>query len=143
MRFFCVFLNLVPLACSAPQNGGRRTTVKAKFVGDLGNTDHNVAGKVYIIDDDTMAIDKFSYDNKGFGVYIHVATKGRNVGGYVKNKILVPYPSGTEGEPIMKKYSGKGQLILDLKQVGVSAKDVKWVSVWCTVFNQSFGHLVV
>ena len=30
---------------------------------------------MYIIDDDTMAIDKFSYDNKGFGVYIHVATK--------------------------------------------------------------------
>ena len=32
-------------------------------------------GKVYIIDEDTLAIDKFGYDGDGFGVYIHVATK--------------------------------------------------------------------
>merc|ERR1711922_114043 len=143
--FFCVLsmTGLVVLAHPAPQQAGGQRTVKAKFVGDLVETDHGVAGKVYIINENTMAIDKFSYDNDGFGVYTHVATKGRGKKGFVKNKILVPYPSGTQGEPISKKYSGDGQLIIDLKQVGVKASEVKWLSVWCTVFNLSFGHVVV
>ena len=64
------------------------------FVGDLTETDHDVAGKVYILDQDTLVIDEFSFDNNGFGVYINVATKGRNKKQWAKNRIDVPYPSG-------------------------------------------------
>ena len=37
------------------------------------------------------------------------------------------------------------QTVINLRiylQVGVKARDVKWLSVWCTVFQQSFGHVV-
>ena len=64
------------------------------FVGDLTDTDHDVAGKVYILDQDTLVVDEFSFDNNGFGVYINVATKGRNKKQWAKNRIDVPYPSG-------------------------------------------------
>jgi len=123
----------------APQ-GGRQ--VEVTFIGDLTKTDHDVAGKVYILDEDTLVIDEFSYDGNGFGVYINVATKGRNLKGYIKNRIDVPYPAGSEGEPIEEVYEGDGQLVIDLSQVGVKASDVKWLSVWCTVFERSFGHVV-
>ena len=112
---------------------------QVEFVGDLIETDHGVGGKVYILDQDTLVIDEFSFDNDGFGVYINVATKGRNKKAWAKNRIDVPYPSGrshnspvcnlwqpdlfdagTEGEPIEKLYKGDGQLIIDLKQVQTS-----------------------
>ena len=63
-------------------------------MGKLTDTDHDVAGKVYILDQDTLVIDEFSFDNNGFGVYINVATKGRNKKQWAKNRIDVPYPSG-------------------------------------------------
>ena len=65
-------------------------------MGDLEKTEHDVSGKVYILDDDTLVIDEFSYDGNGFGVYINVATRGRNLKGYIKNRIDVPYPNDTE-----------------------------------------------
>lgn len=55
-----------------------------------------MAGKVYILDDDTLVIDEFSYDGNGFGVYLNVATRGKNLKGYIKNRIDVPYPADTE-----------------------------------------------
>ena len=70
--------------------------MEVTFVGDLEKTEHDVSGKVYILDDDTLVIDEFSYDGNGFGVYINVATRGRNLKGYIKNRIDVPYPADTE-----------------------------------------------
>ena len=67
---------------------------QVEFVGDLIETDHGVGGKVYILDQDTLVIDEFSFDNDGFGVYINIATKGRNKKAWAKNRIDVPYPSG-------------------------------------------------
>merc|ERR1711935_393412 len=129
---------LAPLSCAAPQGGQE---VEVTFVGDLVDTDHGVQGKVYVLDEDTLVIDEFSFDNDGFGVYINVATKGRNKKQWAKNRIDVPFPSGTSGEPIEQFYNGNGQLLIDLKQVGVKANEVKWLSVWCTVFDLSFGHV--
>ena len=51
--------------------------------------------QVYILDQDTLVIDQFSYDGNGFGVYINVATRGRNLKGYAKNRIDVPFPTGS------------------------------------------------
>jgi len=138
MNKYFVLLSFAALTFSSPQ-GGRQVDVT--YIGDLTDTEHDVGGKVYVLDQDTLVIDEFSYDGNGFGVYINVATKGRNLKGYAKNRIDVPYPSGSEGEPIEDKYTGDGQLVIDLKQVGVKARDVKWLSVWCTVFEMSFGHV--
>ena len=44
------------------------------FVGDLTDTDHDVAGKVYILDQDTLVVDEFSFDNNGFATPIKVST---------------------------------------------------------------------
>ena len=125
-----------------PAKAQQAGKVEVEFVGDLIETDHGVGGKVYILDQDTIVIDQFSFDNDGFGVYINVATRGRNKKSWTRWRIDVPYPSGTEGEPIEKLYKGDGQIILDLKQVGVKARNVKWLSFYCTVFEQSFGHVV-
>jgi len=138
MNKYFVLLSFAALTFSSPQ-GGRQVDVT--YIGDLTDTEHDVGGKVYVLDQDTLVIDEFSYDGNGFGVYINVATKGRNLKGYAKNRIDVPYPSGSEGEPIEDQYTGDGQLVIDLKQVGVKARDVKWLSVWCTVFEMSFGHV--
>ena len=70
--------------------------MEVTFVGDLTKTDHDVGGKVYILDQNTLVIDQFSYDGNGFGVYINVATKGRNLKAHAKNRIDIPYPSGSE-----------------------------------------------
>ena len=70
--------------------------VEVTFVGDLTKTDHDVSGKVYILDQNTLVIDEFSYDGNGFGVYINVATRGKNLKAFAKNRIDIPYPSGSE-----------------------------------------------
>ena len=70
--------------------------MEVTFVGNLIKTDHDVGGKVYILDQNTLVIDQFSYDGNGFGVYINVATRGRNLKTFAKNRISVPYPFGTE-----------------------------------------------
>ena len=85
---------VLALSGAAPQQGGRE--VEVTFIGDLTDTEHQVSGKVYVLDEDTLVIDQFSYDGNGFGVYINVATKGRNKKTWAKNRIDVPYPSGTE-----------------------------------------------
>merc|ERR1712215_11578 len=141
-RIIVLMTILAPLALSMPQPQGGGSVREVTYVGELGDTDHDVGGKVYILDQDTLVIDNFSYDNEGFGVFINVATKGNNLKSWERNRIDVPYPSGTQGEPIEKKYTGNGQLLIDLSQVGVKADQVKWLSVWCTVFQQSFGHVV-
>ena len=92
IHLFQLFCFAVP-ALSSPQ-GGRQVDVT--YIGDLTDTEHDVGGKVYILDQDTLVIDEFSYDGNGFGVYINVATKGRNLRAYAKNRIDVPYPSGSE-----------------------------------------------
>ena len=75
-----------------PPQGGLMVTVT--YAGYLKDTEHGVGGTVYVLDQDTLVIDKFSYDGIGFGVNINVADKGRNLKGYEKNRISVPYPSG-------------------------------------------------
>ena len=95
----------------SPQ-GGRQVDVT--YVGDLTDTEHDVGGKVYILDQNTLIIDEFSYDGNGFGVYINVATKGRNLKGYEKNRIDVPYPSGSQvrsntGNVFQAKYDSQGR----------------------------------
>ena len=76
------------------QAGGRE--VEVTFVGDLTKTDHDVGGKVYILDQNTLVIDQFSYDGNGFGVYINVATRGKTLKAFAKNRIDIAYPSGSE-----------------------------------------------
>ena len=56
------------------------------YVGDLTETDHKVGGSVYILDQDTLVIDEFTYDGDGFGVYINVAIDGKNLDDYEENR---------------------------------------------------------
>ena len=95
-------------------------SAKRTKVGELIDTDHDVSGTVYIVNQDTIMIDRFSFDNNGFGVYINVATEGANKKAWARNRIDVPYPSGSEGEPIDQEYTGSkaDKLIINLKQVG-------------------------
>merc|ERR1712203_1009805 len=89
LKYFLVSCVLA-LSGAAPQQGGRE--VEVTFIGDLTDTEHQVSGKVYVLDEDTLVIDQFSYDGNGFGVYINVATKGRNKKTWAKNRIMCHIP---------------------------------------------------
>ena len=68
--------------------------------------------------------------------------QGNDVRGFENNKVIVPYPSGSLGAPLEGLYRGEGRLVVDLRQLGVKAGQVRWLSVWCTVVEQSLGHVV-
>jgi hypothetical protein len=59
---------------------------------------------VYIVDEDTLLIDKFRYDGKGFGVYINVATTGKNKAQFAANRIDIPYPTGSKVTRVSSSY---------------------------------------
>merc|ERR1739845_16417 len=149
---------LVLAVCQAIPGPMKRATgcVRSsdECVGKLVETDHSVTGTVYIRDQNTLVIDDFRYDANGFGVYINVSNKKRNHA-LAKNRINVPYPTGSQGEPIEIGFeNGGGCLVIDLKQLEgtqdvkslglnkIKADDITWLSVWCTVFNLDFGHTV-
>ena len=113
--------------------------VSVTFVGHLVDTEHHVGGVVYVLDQDTLVIDQFSYDGVGFGVHVNVA--GGNMKGFEKNRIRVPYPTGAGDKPLVK-YDGDGQLVIDISKVGVKARDIKWLSIWCRDYQMSFGHVL-
>ena len=52
--------------------------------------------QVFIQDEDTLVIENFRYDGKGFGVYINVATTGNNKKQWAANRIDIPYPTGAK-----------------------------------------------
>ena len=130
-------LSVVVPILPIPQ-GGRHVNVT--YIGDLLDTEHEVNGKVYTLGMDKVVLDEFSYDGVGFPVYINIATEGRNLKGYENNRIGVPYPSGADGEHI-KKYDGDGQLVINMKQVGVKVRNIKWLSIWCSIYQLSLGHV--
>ena len=78
-----------------PQRG---QTVDVTYVGDLTETDHKVGGSVYILDQDTLVIDEFTYDGDGFGVYINIAIDGKNLDDYEENRYLAPDLGYNTGE---------------------------------------------
>ena len=61
--------------------------------------------------------------------------------GFEKNRIRVPYPTGAGDKPLVK-YDGDGQLVIDISKVGVKARDIKWLSIWCRDYQMSFGHVL-
>ena len=113
----------------------------SRYVGELQDTNHGVSGRVSIRDRDTLVIDSFTYNNRGAAVYIHVATRGHSLAEFAANKVIVPYPTGSKRQPIERVYAGE-TLIVDLKQIGVEASQVKYLTVWCTIINQSFGYIL-
>ena len=114
--------------------------MRVTYVGHLVDTEHDVGGTVYVLDENTLVIDDFSYDGVGLPVGVFVARKGRNLQGYEKNRIRVPYPTGVRGRPL-DKYDGDGQLVIDTSQLGIKTRDIKWLSIWCEDYQMSFGHL--
>ena len=62
--------------------------------------------QVYILDKDRLVIDGFSYDGKGFGVYIHVATQVSTII-FGENTGLPPPPPHTVKKKKRKKRKKK------------------------------------
>ena len=114
--------------------------VRVTYVGYLEDTEHDVGGAVYVLDENTLVIDDFSYDGVGLPVAVFVAKEGRNLRGYEKNRIKVPYPRGARARPL-DKYEGDGQLVIDTSQLGIKVDEIKWLSIWCEDYQMSFGHL--
>ena len=90
--FYMIMITLIPLTLQATapvflgnaanpeiQNGGGLANQDggARSVGNLVQTSHDVGGEVSILDEDTLVINRFSYDNRGLAVYIMIATQVR------------------------------------------------------------------
>lgn len=113
-------------------------SISVVVVGDLINSLHSVSGTVYAYNTSTLIIDKFSFDGQGAGVYLIAATQGSNRNEYIRNAIDIPYPQGTTTS-IDRAYNNERiSITLPLE---ISAKDIKWLSVWCRAFAISFGDV--
>ena len=49
--------------------------------------------------------------------------------------------SGSGDGTIKEKYEGDEQLVIDISQVGMKARDIKWLSIWWRDYQISFGHV--
>ena len=133
-------LHLLGAVLLLPMISARMVTVT--YVGHLRDTVHDIGGLVFILDQNNLVIDQFSYDGQGFGVNIFIAAHGRNLRGFEKNRVLVPYPARAGNQSIEGNFKGDGQMVIDVSQVGLRTKDIKWLSLWCTEYMISFGHVL-
>ena len=116
------------------------------FVGEFTNIIHGIKGKVYIIDEQTLLIRGFEYDGQGPDAFFLAGTSGRRPS--AKGTIL-PYPSngrfysyGDKSVPLLEnEFKGDEQIELKLPK-GMKTTDLKWLSVWCRLFNMDFGNVV-
>ena len=68
-------------------------------VGELSTLQYEVAGTVYIVDEDTLKIEDFNYNGKGPDAFFYVGESGSPSG----SGTLVPYPKGSDGDTILTK----------------------------------------
>jgi hypothetical protein len=90
---------------------------------------HSVAGRVVIVDDDTLRIEDFHYDGGGPAVYLYLGRANTNAA-FRQGVALGPLLSG----PV---YRGD-DLVIDVP-ADISLSDYTAISVWCAAFNISFG----
>ena len=68
-------------------------------VGELRTLQHEVAGIVYIMDENTLKIEDFSYDGTGPDAFFYVGKSGSPSG----TGTLVPYPEGSSTDTVLTK----------------------------------------
>ncbi|CAB4068326.1 Putative epidermal cell surface receptor [Lepeophtheirus salmonis] len=117
-------------------------------LGEFETLYHNVKGHVYAYNESTLFIQDFSYDGTGPDAYFWI---GINSPTPNSDGLLIQYPDNGENDssssgyevdaPVLGAYD-KENIVLRLPE-GITADQLKWISVWCRAFAVDFGHLII
>ncbi|XP_040573010.1 uncharacterized protein sas isoform X2 [Lepeophtheirus salmonis] len=117
-------------------------------LGEFETLYHNVKGHVYAYNESTLFIQDFSYDGTGPDAYFWI---GINSPTPNSDGLLIQYPDNGENDssssgyevdaPVLGAYD-KENILLRLPE-GITADQLKWISVWCRAFAVDFGHLII
>merc|ERR1712179_230692 len=115
----------------------------AGSVGNFRTYYHGIRGQVNILSPSQLSITNFQYDGQGptWGtgrgtVYFWYATEGNNKRAYEANRKIIRSTGALNGRG---PYRGQ-QITINLP-AGVDANNIKWLSVWCELFNINFGDV--
>jgi len=119
--------------------GQRRPKEAERYVGPFVETQHGIAGDVYIIDNSTLYIADFNYDGQGPSV-VFFGGEEEDVGRGVQ--ISYPYRRNIGILGVRKlKAIRKRDITINLPPK-LNANQMVWMSVWCDTFQVSFGHVL-
>merc|ERR1712218_94980 len=111
-------------------------------VGNFRTYYHGIRGQVNILSPNQISITNFQYDGQGptdgtgkGTVYFWYATEGNNRREYEANRQVI------RSEPLNGKGPYRSQDITITLPAGVDARNIKWLSVWCELFNINFGDV--
>ena len=138
MHHWSLFLLLLP-SCqpSSPPS--------VSYLGSFTQHQHNVQGLLASLGPSHLVITEFHYDGLGPAVYFLVGSWGPPG----PHGTILSYPgegraysyTDPRASSLQRAYTNE-TVMLELPP-GLSTEAVAWVSVWCRVFSQSFGEVLV
>jgi len=113
-------------------------------IGDFKNLHHGIGGTVYKKDDHSLLIKGFTYDGRGPDAFFWAGTEGVPS---ASNGTILPYPfeavfyeSSDQNAPILQgRFNGNKDIELKTP-TNLKTTDIKWLSVWCRLYEKDFGH---
>ena len=112
-------------------------TYYGEQLGSLQNTQHDVKGDLYVVDQFRLRYVGFSYDGQGPDAFFYVGQKGSKPSEENGRKI----PNEIGSESVLRKYDNENIVLALPSNLPVSS--LKWFSVWCRQFRVDFGSLVL
>ncbi|XP_077992394.1 protein Skeletor, isoforms B/C-like [Glandiceps talaboti] len=104
-------------------------------LGEFSQLAHGLRGHVYIVDAKTFRIENLHYDGNGPDAYFWVGTgPSPHVNG-----IRIPDENGR----LTRLYAYNGQTVSITMQDDLTVFDIDWLSMWCVLARQNFGHVFI
>ncbi|XP_022080796.1 protein Skeletor, isoforms B/C-like [Acanthaster planci] len=105
------------------------------ILGDLSTIHHQVSGRVYAADADTLQILGFTYDGSAPDAFLWIGTSAQPDA----SGTILPIDPSNPGRKLGR--FDNANIIVDLP-TGTTISDYKWLSVWCRQFSADFGNLI-
>ncbi|CAL4131046.1 unnamed protein product, partial [Meganyctiphanes norvegica] len=109
------------------------------LVGRFISLQHNVTGTVYALDEETLLIEKFTYDANGPDASFWIGKTGPIPN--PKGNLVIYSRDGSRKGSILPAFSGEDVIV----QLPLKARitEMSWFSVWCARFALDMGHVIV
>lgn len=120
-----------PTTAPVADSGASATHPLVGTVRELTTRSHAVSGTVTILDDRTIEVSNFVYDGGGPSVFFYTGTDGN-------------YTTSGGGRAIGEMLNGRvrnGETVILTLPDDVTLDDFNGLSVWCDIFNISFGDV--
>jgi len=109
-----------------------------KKAGELSEIAHNVSGTVYVIDEHHLRIRDLVYDGTAPAAFFWIGLKGKANDIPDVTGLAIP---DEKGRSIRLQNYTDADVVLTLKK-GIKVSDLKWLSIWCKIFELDFGHIL-